>query len=300
MIRKLLTITVLTMIHLAVTNAQVLAFYDGHDDDEEEEEAEIDSLQIEESGFVSFVDFDHQLIPCADLYHFSWDSLNVDLPRLDAKDSSDGICLSLVESDCGYFHPCPGDINSDYGWRKYRMHKGVDIDLETGDSVFAAFDGVVRIAKYNYGGFGNYVLIRHYNGLETLYGHLSVRLVQPNQTVRAGEVIGLGGSTGRSTGPHLHFETRYKGLPIDPNRIIAFDSQSLKLDTLSLTVQDFKAVTPPPSSTTRSSVSYYKVKSGDTLWSISRRYGTTVDRICRLNGISRNSTLRIGQRLRIR
>jgi murein DD-endopeptidase MepM/ murein hydrolase activator NlpD len=242
--------------------------------------------------YVKWWEFDRELIPCADLYNFSWDSLNVNLPKLDARDSAEGIELCLKSDDCGYHHPCGGPINSDYGWRRYRMHKGVDIDLETGDEVYAAFDGVVRISKYNYGGFGHYVLIRHYNGIETLYGHLSKRMVEPNQTVLAGEVIGLGGSTGRSTGPHLHFETRYKGLPINPNKIISFDSQSLKMDSLSLQVSDFKVVSPP--------VKYYRVRSGDSLWRISRRYGTSIDRICRLNGLRRSSTLRIGRRLRVR
>lgn len=259
-----------------------------------EGEFETDSF-YDESAFVAWWDFDHELIPCADMYDNSWDSLNVNLPSLNARDSIDGICLKLIEDDCDYFHPCPGVINSDYGWRHYRMHKGVDIDLETGDPIYAAFDGVVRISKYNYGGFGHYVMIRHYNGLETLYGHLSERMVQPNQTVRAGEIIGLGGSTGRSTGPHLHFEVRYKGLPINPNTIIAFDSSSLKMDTLNLTVADFKAVSPP-----KTQAVYHRVRSGDTLWAISRRYGTTVTRICRLNGIRSTSTLRVGQRLRIR
>jgi len=259
-------------------------------------DSEIDGDSAPDEGkYVKWWDFDKELVPCADLYNFSWDSLNLDQPKLDQRDSAEGISLCFIDDGCDYHHPCGGEINSDYGWRKYRMHKGVDIDLETGDPVHAAFDGVVRMAKYNYGGFGHYVLIRHYNGLETLYGHLSERLVVPNQTVRAGEVIGLGGSTGRSTGPHLHFETRYKGLPINPNQIISFDSGTLKIDTLSLQVSDFKAVAGGSGSSP-----YYRVRSGDSLWKISRRFGTSVDRLCRLNGIKSTSTLRVGQHLRVR
>ena len=192
-------------------------------------------------------------------------------------------------------------ITSDFGWRRYRMHKGIDIDLETGDPVYAAFDGVVRIAKYNYGGFGHYVVIRHYNGLETLYGHLSSRSVVPNQTVKAGEVIGLGGNTGRSTGSHLHFEVLYRGCQINPNKIISFNSNSLKVDSVFLDITDFKYTAKYASGAPNpSGVLYHRVRSGDSLWKISRRYGTTVDRLCRLNGINRNTTLRIGKSLRVR
>lgn len=263
-------------------------------------EKEKDSIEIEYK-YVKWWEFDHELVPCADMYNFSWDSLNVSLPMFDARDSSEGIHLHLIDSDCGYYHPCAGDINSEFGWRHYRMHNGIDIDLEIGDPIYAAFDGVVRIAKFNHGGYGNYVMIRHYNGLETLYGHLSERLVEPNQTVRAGDVIGLGGNTGRSTGPHLHFETRYKGMPINPKQIICFDSNRLVQDSLHLNVTDFKIVVPKNiSSTSRSTSSYYRVKSGDTLWAISKKYGTSVDRICKLNGINKNGTLSVGQKLKIR
>ena len=246
--------------------------------------------------------FDTALIPCAHIYDYSWDSLNLDLPRVTKKDTCLDILLGLVENECDYVHPCPGPITSDFGWRRYRMHKGVVIDLVTGDSVVAAFDGVVRIAKYNYGGFGHYVVIRHYNGLETLYGHLSKRMVVPNQTVKAGEVIGLGGSTGRSTGSHLHFETLYRGTQINPNSIISFKDHSLKHDSIHLTLADFKYTVRSSSSASYAPGGkvYYRVRRGDSLWRIAKRYGTSVDRICRLNGISRNSTLRIGKTLRVR
>lgn len=249
---------------------------------------------------VDFLRFDTALIPCADLYDCSWDSLNLDRPGVRPSDTGLNVVLGLVEEECAYHHPCAGPITSNFGWRRYRMHKGIDIDLHTGDSVYAAFDGVVRIAKYNYGGFGNYVVIRHYNGLETLYGHLSKRIVVPNQTVSAGEVIGLGGNTGRSTGSHLHFEVLYRGTQIDPNKVISFKENELKDDSVQLTLKDFKYTAKTKSGYTPGGQMYYRVRSGDSLWRISRRYGTSVDRLCRLNGISRNSTLRIGKTLRVR
>ncbi|MFT4521190.1 MAG: murein DD-endopeptidase MepM/ murein hydrolase activator NlpD [Bacteroidia bacterium] len=286
-------------------NAQDLAMWQGaaHFDEEEKIEA-ADSIDDESELFkeINWWDFDTALIPCHDSYCYSWDSLNVDGPRLSNLDSILGVTIALTEHDCGYVHPCSGKINSDFGWRSYRMHNGIDIDLETGDPICAAFDGVVRIAKYNYGGYGNYVMIRHYNGLETLYGHLSDRFVFPNQTVRAGDIIGLGGSTGRSSGPHLHFEVRYKGIPIDPNKIIEFDSNALRMDSVYLSLSDFSPPHPSKMASPRSTSSkvYHKVRSGDTLWAISRRHGTTVSRICRLNGINENKALRVGQTLRIR
>lgn len=120
--------------------------------------------------------------------------------------------------------PVPGQMTSDFGWRPRfgRMHKGVDLNLHVGDTVRAAFSGKVRLTRYEGGGYGYYVVIRHDNGMETVYGHLSRFLVKPNQRVKAGEPIALGGNTGRSTGPHLHFETRYMGQPINPNAIIDF------------------------------------------------------------------------------
>ncbi len=251
--------------------------------------------------YVNYFAFDTSLIPCSDLYDYSWDSLHLDQPKVEPGDTSVAVSLSLVESECAYHHPCNGPITSNFGWRRYRMHKGIDIDLQTGDSVYAAFDGVVRIAKYNYGGFGHYIVIRHYNGLETLYGHLSKRIAVPNQTIKAGEVIGLGGNTGRSTGSHLHFEVLYRGCQINPNKIISFTDHSLKMDTVDLSITDFKYTAKYASGAPNPSGRlYYRVRSGDSLWRISKRYGTSVDRLCRLNGISRSTTLRIGRSLRVR
>lgn len=133
----------------------------------------------------------------------------------------------------GYVAPVPGEMTSDYGYRPRfgRVHRGVDLRVAIGDTVVAAFDGVIRLTKFERKGYGYYVVIRHDNGMETVYGHLSRFLVKPNQRVRAGEPIALGGNTGRSTGPHLHFETRFMGLAINPNELIDFKNKTIVADT---------------------------------------------------------------------
>lgn len=127
----------------------------------------------------------------------------------------------------GFVVPVRGQLTSPYGWRPRfgRMHRGVDLNLHVGDSVVSAFDGKVRVVKYQAGGYGHYIVVRHDNGLETVYGHLSHTLVRPGQRVRAGQLIAKGGNTGRSTGPHLHFETRFMGLAINPEAIIDFENK---------------------------------------------------------------------------
>jgi murein DD-endopeptidase MepM/ murein hydrolase activator NlpD len=255
-----------------------------------------DSLRVK---YVSIVNFDHSLIPAQEIYGTCWDSLHVDSPGFRAELLSDGYEIHLVEDDCGYTHPIKGEINSDFGWRWNRIHKGMDIDLHIGDSIFAAFDGVVRIVKNDYYGFGNYVLIRHYNGLETIYAHLSGFAVEPNQTVRSGELLGFGGNTGRSTGPHLHFECRFMGQAFDPKYIIDFNQFLLK-DTKVTIQESWYLYYLNPYKYELQFAKYYRIRKGDTLSAIARRYGTTVNNLCRLNGIHRNTILRIGRTIRVR
>lgn len=247
--------------------------------------------------------FDTSLIPCHDLYSCFWDSLSVDLPKADLNNYL-GNQLNLVESDCQFHHPILGKINSEFGWRRYRMHEGIDIDLNTGDPIYASFDGIIRISKFNPGGYGNYVLIRHYNGLETLYGHLSESFVFPNQTVKAGDIIGLGGSTGRSSGPHLHYELRFRSVAINPRKIIDFETGELKSTDLylesSIFQPDWNLSKTYHQKQARKRAVYHTVRSGNTLSGIATKYGTTVTTLCRLNGIKRTSILRIGQKIRIR
>ena len=166
------------------------------------------------------------------------------------------------------------------------------------------------------GGYGNVVVIRHVNGLETYYGHLSKYLVKPDDIVKAGELIGYGGSTGRSSGPHLHFETRYMGQAFDPERIFDFQAGTLRDEIFTLKKHYFNVNShygmsdkqsanasnkPPKNQSGRGTGAvYYKVKSGDTLSKIAKRHGTTVSKICQLNGIKASKTLQIGQRLRVK
>jgi murein DD-endopeptidase MepM/ murein hydrolase activator NlpD len=142
--------------------------------------------------------------------------------------------IPLVDSANKFQLTWYGKLNSKYGERWGNMHKGLDLYLRSGDTVVSAFNGVVRYAKFNSGGFGNCVVVRHTNGLETLYGHLSKIDVTANQYVQAGELLGLGGTTGHSTGPHLHFETRYMDFAIDPEQYYNTQTGNLLSNTLVL------------------------------------------------------------------
>lgn len=173
-------------------------------------------------------------------------------------------------------------------------HKGLDIKLNKGDTIMAAFDGVVRYAKYNRGGFGNLVIIRHRNGLETYYAHNSKILVKVNQVVKSGDVVALGGSTGRSRGPHLHFEVRYKDVPLDPLRMIDFDNKKLISNTFPITKRVFY-----PNDYVTNAV-YHKIKSGDTVGKLSKKYHTSIKEICAMNKIKPTTTLRVGRSLRVK
>ena len=145
----------------------------------------------------------------------------------------DEIILRLATDTADFCFPVKKTKSSNYGWRWQRGHHGVDIALNTGDPVHAAFGGIVRVAA-RMGGYGNCVVVRHPNGLETLYGHLSKINVQPHQQVEAGEVLGLGGNTGNSTGPHLHFECRFLYQTFDPEWILDFDNYTLRTRRLHL------------------------------------------------------------------
>ena len=161
---------------------------------------------IEQNTFIDLLENDIE--PELDIYTEGWNSKSVNpFKESDVPDSQ-------VIDVTGYVMPHKGVITSPYGYRKRfgRMHKGVDIGIHSNDTIYAAFDGKVRLTAYEGRGYGNYIILRHPNGLETVYGHLNKHLVKPDDVVRAGDPIGLGGSTGRSTGPHLHFETRFLSL----------------------------------------------------------------------------------------
>ena len=222
----------------------------------------------------------------------------------------------LVDSLDQYHCPFIGDIHprGKFGPRRGRRHQGVDIPLKTGDPVYATFTGKVRMSKY-FGGFGNLIVIRHENGLETFYAHLSKRNVEVGDWVNAGDVIGLGGSSGRSTGPHLHFETRYNGFAFDPQWLIDFKTGELRhrlfvlkkkyFNIYSNYEQDFEDEMKnheedEAEDAEKAAMKYHTIRSGDTLGRIAINNGTTVKELCRLNGITPTTTLRIGRRIRVR
>ena len=210
--------------------------------------------------------------------------------------------IQLVDSMRSYAFPIEKKTTSGFGRRHGSYHKGIDIPLKTGESIVAAFDGKVRYAKYNGGGFGNLVIIRHANGLETYYAHLSRIKVKPNQVVKAGELIGLGGCTGRSYSPHLHFEMRYRDVAFDPEKV--FDTENYCLREESALVADLMIKSnykprPRLNEDHLAEGTVYSIRSGDTLSKIAARNGTTIEALCDLNGLSRNSILQIGQRIRV-
>lgn len=233
-----------------------------------------------------------ELYPSLDLYT-DWDDAHVDPLR-----GKTGIKIpdSMAIDMSKFVPPVVGKVNSPYGWRRRRMHYGVDLKLYVGDTVRAAFSGRVRIKKFDRRGYGYYYVIRHSNGLETVYGHLSKFIVDKDDYVKAGDPIGLGGSTGRSTGPHLHLEFRVMGIALNPADIIDFNTFKPKQQTYIF--RQKKAKQEAQGITGSGGAAYHRVRSGDTLSSIARKYGTSVSRLCKLNNIRSNKTLRIGERIR--
>lgn len=209
----------------------------------------------------------------------------------------------------GFAMPTPSrNITSNFGYRPAfrRMHKGVDVKVYTGDTIYAAFDGKARIVRYDAGGYGYYIVLRHSNGLETIYGHLSKQLVSTNQEVKAGEPIGLGGNTGRSFGSHLHFETRLLGEAINPQLLFDFANQDVTGDfyVFHKSQRDNSSTTqvaqhkPARKTAVRTATHYYQVKSGDNLYNIARKLGISVNQLCAANNIRSNSKIRPKQILK--
>ena len=245
----------------------------------------------------------------------------------------ESIPIQLIDSITGHHYPYKGYMSSKYGPRNGRSHQGVDLPLKTGDPVYAAFDGKVRYSAFSSSGYGNLVIIRHDNGLETYYAHLSERLVSANDRVVAGQQIGKGGSTGRSSGPHLHFEARYKGQSFDPERLFDFKTGELRNSELLLKRRHFSihakfeqnfteeeeaakqaaaekaAIAPKKPTSTKSSTSttttttttqYHTVVEGDTFGSLAKKYNTTSDAIQKLNPDVEPTKIRIGQKIRVK
>jgi len=216
-----------------------------------------------------------------------WSDTKINPYQVSLVDMKDTVKIDLS----GYCPPSVKYITSNFGFRKWRFHYGIDLKVHKGDTVLNAFDGVVRITK-RARDYGYYVLVRHTNGLETLYAHLSKIMVKPGDTLKSGIPVGLGGSTGRSTGYHLHFEIRYLGNPINPNDIIDFEKFCVKNQILALNAQHFEYKKEIDK------IRFWTIRSGDTLGRIAQRTGVSISKLCALNGIKRTTILRIGRRIR--
>ncbi len=279
------------------------------EEEEDEESAEFDSVIVESNGpywdFLrprNFV-FDTSNAPANQYYNF-WDTVVINPYKKDLKLMEDTIVLPLVTDGCGFHPPAIGDLSSTFGFRRWgrraKFHFGVDVRMDVGDPVYAAFAGVIRIAKRS-ADYGYMVLIRHDNGLETLYAHFSQLLCYVGQNVNAGDIIGLAGSTGRSTGPHLHFEVRFKGEKINPNKVVYFPSGSLLSDSLQIDKSCFKHLYEVKAAKLKiKTPKYIKARKGDTLYRISREYGISVKRLARLNKISTKTKIKRGRKIRLR
>lgn len=251
-----------------------------------------------------------------------WDTKKLSPYEVALADLPDRITIWLVDAVSEWCCPRQIKVYSKFGVRRGRRHQGVDLPLTVGTPVYAAFDGQVRISQYT-SGYGNLVILRHANGLETYYGHLSKLEVEPGDWVRAGDIIGLGGSTGRSTGPHLHFETRYKGYAFDPQWIADFETGQLRHGVFVLKKNQLSISSKytPESEEEEEEIllqeeadqaeaariaaeeaakRYYTIKSGDTLSKIAKKNGTTINELCRLNGYTTKTVLKVGRKIRVK
>ncbi len=234
-------------------------------------------------------------------YYTVWDSKNINPYNWDAKRLydrlKDTVKLKLYNREVGELWAMPLETTlqtSAFGPRWGAFHPGIDLNLQTGTPIYSVFDGIVRISTFGNNGYGNYVVVRHKNGLETLYAHLSVRKIEVGQEIKAGQLLGLGGSTGWSTGPHLHFEVRYAGYYFNPNSMYNFGKkeEQLLLETLNLNPSHFAH----HNVNIRQTITH-QVKPGETLSSISAKYGVSVYIMAKKNQIAINTPLKIGQTL---
>lgn len=266
-----------------------------------------DQIQlVEKNTFIDLIEEDIE--PELDIYTEGWNSKAVNpFKEWEVPDTQ-------VIDVTGYYMPCPGYVTSNYGYRKKfrRQHKGIDLKIQSNDTIYAAFDGKVRLTAYERKGYGNYIILRHPNGLETVYGHLNKHLVKEDQVVRAGDPIALGGSTGRSTGPHLHFETRFMGYAINPAAIFDFANQTTHTDTYTFDKKTYtKARNFAPANTLAKAekenpykaaeeATSYTVKKGDTLSTIARSYGLSATTLRKINNLKSSDVIKVGQVLKLK
>lgn len=242
-----------------------------------------------------------------DLYeglYENWSDTKVNPYGVDLKSMKDSFAI-----DCrDYYPPCLGHVTSNFGPRRRRFHNGIDLKVQVGDTIRASFDGRIRVRRYNRGGYGYFLVLRHKDGLETVYGHLSKFLVASNQEIKAGDPIALGGNTGRSTGSHLHFEVRIMGNPINPAKMFSFKDYLpikdkyyvIKDNTFEERMRYSGVYTGQHGSAGKyANLSYYTVKKGDNLGRIASKNGISLSKLCKLNNIRTTSTIRPGQRLRL-
>lgn len=242
-------------------------------------------------------------IPSYNLYLQDWNSEHIKLKSLGVVFGNNAdIKIILVDNNNPFVAPLREMVvTSGYGVRKSGNHTGVDLHAALNDSVFCCFDGVVRMAK-EYSSYGNVVVVRHYNGLETVYAHLNAISVVPNQIVSAGELLGLAGHSGRATGDHLHFETRFLYEHFDPAKMIDFDEEELVNNILTISKEElsFDIEDGQENSTGTPSADVHIVKQGDTLYGIALKHHLTVERLCQLNNLTEDSVLQLGQKVKLK
>lgn len=251
---------------------------------------------IEKDFYISLTNYyDDSEIPSNSMYQ-KWDNKTIFSYGEEICKNDTSLLLTLTDKKhfCDYVAPIKNPVvTSNFGWRKGRAHTGIDLDLQVWDPVATAFDGMVRVAYYH-PAYGRVVIVRHYNGLETLYAHLHRFKVKAGDIVEAGQIIGLGGSSGHSTGSHLHFEVRFKGKPINPKHLISFKENKLVSDSVMMVKKKWDYAALPLG------VEYHTIKRGDFMYKIAGRYGISVNELCELNGMRRNSVLLVGRKLRIK
>lgn len=276
-----------------------------------EDTTTIDEGEAEVLEVVDSMQIGDEWVKIAD-YFVIWDARAINPYGMDPLEFNETIDLKLYDPAENRFWNTPVEsprVTSNFGFRWGRWHTGTDIDLETGDPVYSTYDGMVRVVGFDGSGYGRFVMVRHYNGLETLYGHMSKPLVESGQLVKAGDILGLGGSTGRSSGSHLHYENRYEGNPFDSKHIFDWEKQQVRSDHFTLTSQvwDYKRGGKASKNEFEESEKpayvrtlLHRVRSGDTLSSIASRYGLNIATLAKLNRISTRSTLHIGQKIRVK
>lgn len=278
-----------------------------------EDTSTIEEGEITVEEVVDSMQVGDDMVKVAD-YFVIWDTETINPYNLNPTEFNETVDLTLYDPSKNTFWNNPLDkvrVTSQFKFRWGRWHTGTDLDLDIGDTVRTTFDGMVRVVGWDGRGYGRFVVVRHYNGLETLYGHLTKNqvFVESGQVVKAGQPLAMGGNTGRSTGPHLHFENRYEGNPFDPRYIFDWDKQQIKSEHFVLTSevwdfrrggQSYKNELEDEEKPAYTQTLLHRVRSGETLYSIASKYGLSISALAKKNRISTRSTLRVGQKLRVK